>query len=117
MSTTPTAYRPDPERPDVDTPTAGRLFHYRTPDGRRLAPGAYLYQHPGNPDLPGWFGTANDYLFPDGYSPEGPASWDHVVARIEERLALLGFMVTDRPDGWAPPVPEERLECCDLAWS
>ena len=94
---------------DVDTPEGGATHHYRTIDGRRLDPAAFLYQHPDVPGLEGWFGQADDMIVPDGYFPPGPASFADVLARTDAVMIGLGFDVRDRPVGWCPPITEQRL--------
>lgn len=70
----------------------GSRWHYTTPDGSRLDPPAYLYKMS---DLAGggWGGECDNSIFPDGYSPPGPATREHVEQRVEAMLSSLGFRV------------------------
>ena len=73
------------EAPTHDDPHGGRRWHYVTPEGEKMEPPTYLYQHTDG----SWGGECDGYIYPDGYSPEGPATRDHIVSRIEERLAEM----------------------------
>lgn len=75
--------------PTHDDPEGGRRLHYLTSDGAKLDPPAYLYEHVAG----GWGGECTNYIFPDGYSPDGPATREHTQLRIEAQLQEMGIRV------------------------
>lgn len=67
----------------------GDRWHYLSESGQPLDPPAYMYQLTSG----GWGGGCDHYIFPDGYSPPGPASREHIEHRIETMLYKMGIEV------------------------
>jgi hypothetical protein len=89
MSETPTlVFRPGTV-PTHDDPEGGKRWHYLTADRAKLDPPAYIYEHVAG----GYGGECGNYIFPDGYSPAGPATREHIETRIEAQLQELGIRI------------------------
>lgn len=85
-------FRPGPE-PTHDDAEGGRRWHYLTADGEKLDPPSYIYESV----CGGFSGECDNFIYPDGYSPPGPATRSHVETRIEERLREMRIRVAARP--------------------
>ena len=75
----------------------GKRWHYLNLDGSKMDPCSFVYEHVSG----GFGGECGHYIFPDGYSPAGPATMDHIRERIEAKLIELGSEVIDPPEWWA----------------
>jgi hypothetical protein len=75
--------------PTHDDVEGGKRWHYLTADGAKTEPPSYIYVHIAG----GFGGECNNFIYPDGYSPFGPASREHIEGRIEAELAKLGHTV------------------------
>lgn len=77
---------PPGEAPTHDDPQGGQRWHYLTLAGERTDPPTYMYQ-----DQEGaWWGEVDNHIFPDGHSPKGPATREHIEQRIEAYLLQRG---------------------------
>lgn len=77
------------DEPTHNDAEGGKRWHYLNLAGEKLDPPAYLYAHVSG----GWGGECDGFIFPDGHSPAGPATREHIQGRIEEKLHALGFQV------------------------
>jgi hypothetical protein len=87
--------RPGAE-PTHDDPAGGKRWHYLDLNGQKMDPHAFAYEHVSG----GYGGECLHSIFPDGYSPDGPATMDHIRGRIEGALTANGFEVIDPPEWW-----------------
>lgn len=83
-----TLVRPGTE-PTHDDVEGGKRWHYLATNGAKTDPRSYIYEHVAG----GFGGECNNFIYPDGCSPLGPASKEYIEGRIEAELAKLGHSV------------------------
>lgn len=91
--------------PTHDDPEGGQRWHYLTPTGEKLDPPAFLYKYENHTDIPdGWWGEAENTVFPSQENPMDRAKMEKVV---ETMLRRHGYTILVRPE-WVKEVDEEE---------
>ena len=90
-------------KPTHNDEQGGKRWHYLHLGGSKVDPPAFVYEHISG----GFGGECGHFIYPDGYSPAGPASMDHVRERIEAELTRQGYEAIDPPEWW-----DEAMAVC-----